>query len=625
LCKNGLFTSLALVASLAFASCAKKTEPQLDSCVQGTPSITTGSTGTGLVFVADPEASSGVSSLSPSSLKLDEFRSEVKLDRLGGRGVLEGQYADIRNGLSCDHGFGAYDVANRFHYSHADSRFQETMSYYYADTYLARLDEIGYLSNRTPVKVVAHCMLEDNAFYFRSRVDGQVVGNVCLGDSYYTRGASYADDASVTVHELQHGATTDAYDLRQSLNRFWYDEAGALNEAVSDFMAMSFLEPMLPAAFDPRTFSRWALGSFIPGEIHERGMYRCPAYDSRFSSECSGFPGFSGPDNIVSYVYPDGLGWPFPKNYEGPAYAAEAFNEYGGQEEIHNAGMVLEGALWDVHVAVRNARGGDARGAHLAVMKLLLESIKHLPKPREEANQLSPVTFRELAQWMVDLSSEPAIGMSPAEQSAVASALTARGLFGGPLLPSGWAEVGPGIAGVSAGVRIHDNPIKLKRWLASMGSEPAQVTQGVSTGLNGQLDRGETVAIWFDVANNAAISAGGLRITVTTPDADAVQILDDYTNIGASGPGRAQLMYGKVYGRTVVEALAPASSPRPSYNVPAGTSYFRTNPHYDRSFTTALWVKVSPTAASGRTVRFSLEILPSNGPAVSLDFPVRIN
>jgi hypothetical protein len=615
---RGLFPVLAVSFLLSLSACNSqdRDEPQVTNCVQGTPAQTTGSSGTALVFIPDPEAGSGSDNLSPTSLRLDDYRSEVPLANLGGRGVLEGRYVDVRNGLGCNLGFGAYDATNKFNYSHSDSRFQEAMTYYYGDIYRSHMDDIGYLLNQIPIKMVAHCTLADNAYYFRARVGGNIVGNVCLGDSYYTRGASYADDASVTIHELQHAGTTDAYDLRQSLNRLWYDEAGALNEAVSDFMAISFIEPMLPAAFDPRTFSRWALGNFIPGQTGFRGAHKCPTYDSAFKTECSGFPGFSGASGRISYVYPDGLGWPYANNFDGPNYAADAFARYTAQEEIHNTGILLEGALWDIFSAIRAERGGNSPSAQAAVSKLVMEAIKHLPKPSESVNQISPVTFREFAQWIADLSSEPAMGLSSAEQSAVSSVLTARGLIGGTPLPVTWAEVGPG-SSEAPGVRIIDEAIKLKGWLIDMGADPAQVTQGITTGLNRQLDPGETVAIWFDIANTAAVSAGGIKITVSTPDGDAIRILGDDTNIGAAGTNSAQIMYSKIYGATVAGQLNPT--------IPVGTSYFRTNRHFSSRFTTAIWVKVNSQAAHGRTVRFRLDLDPSNGPASALDFPVRIN
>jgi hypothetical protein len=597
-------------------ACAKKDLADLSTCLQTTPSHTAGSSGAALVFSPDPGASADSMTLSPTAVNLDDYRTRVELAHLGGMGILQGQYVDVLNGMDCNLGFNAYDPKNQFLYTHADRRFQEAMAYYDGDLYRSHIDNIGYLVNSNSVRVIAHCMLEDNAFYFRSQESGQTYGNVCLGDSQYTPGASYADDAEVTVHELEHASTTDAYDLQQSLNQLWYDEAGAMNEAVSDFMALSYIQPLLPTAFDPRTFSRWALGNYIPNSVNTRGAQKCPTYDSQFANNCSAFPAFSGANNTISYVYPDGVGWPYSNNFTGPNYAANAFATYTAQEEIHNAGVLLEGALWDVYDSIRTARGGDSVSAQSATARLVLEAVKHLPKPTTAVNGISPVTFRGLAQEMVDLSSDPALGLSSAEQSAVSTELTARGLYGGTPLPASWAEVGPG-SGATPGMLVLDNPAKVKSWLAAMGADPAQVTQGVSTGLNGQLDPGETVALWFDIGNTAKVSAGGINITVTTPDGDAIQILDGSTNIGSVGGNTTQIQYAKIYGSTVASELGPS--------VPVGTSYFKSNPLFQSSYRTAVWVRVNAGTAHGRVVTFHLDIRPSNGAAVALDFPAKVN
>jgi hypothetical protein len=605
---------MGLLFAFAFSACAKKQNTALSvDCVSSTPPKTAGSTGSALVFVPDPEVASGNPHLSPTSMNLDDYRSAVTLSHLGGLGILEGQYVDVRDGLFCNGGFGAQSSNNQFEYIHADPRFQEAMAYYDGDLYRAHIDSIGYLATQVPVEIVAHCMLDDNAFYFRSQVNGVQVGNVCLGDSAVTEGASYSDDAQVTTHELQHASTTDAYDLKQDLNRFWYDEAGSMNEAISDFMALSFTEPLISSSFDPRTFSRWALGTFIPGETNTRGAQKCPTYDSQFGNDCSNYPDFSGGGNTISYVYPDGVGWPYANNFTGPNYAGDAFVRFGAQEEIHNAGVLMEGALWDVFAAIMKSRS-NGPAAQGAVTALVLEAVKHLPKP--SFSQQSPVSFRGLAQNLVDFSSDPGLGFSPSEQTAISDALTARGLIGGTQVPSGWATVGTG-SSASPGVRIEDNPVTLKKWLSAMGADPSQVTQGIAIGINGRLDPGETVAIWFDISNTSAMTAGGVNVTLSTSDGDVIKVLDGNTNIGASTPTSAQIQYGKIYGTATVAKLNPT--------VPAGASYFRTNPGYFASYYTAIWLKVSSAAAHGRVVTLHLDLAPSNGAQASVDFPVRIN
>jgi hypothetical protein len=385
----------------ALAGCAKgSSDSQGVNCAASSlePNVAT-DTGTARVFSPDPILASGQDALSPTSLQLDSFAKGVTLERLGGHGVLEGKYVDVRNGLGCDGWFGAFDAQNAFAYPHSDARFQEAMSYYWGDQYRSSLDKAGYLQPSLPVHVLAHCSKEDNAFFMRGKDSGgNRVELVCLGDSVATPGASYADDATVTVHELQHATTTDTYSFSENLNSFWYDEAGSLNEAVSDFMALVFEEPLVSPTFDPRVFSRWALGTFIPHHAGTRGAHKCPAYDPTYPS-CTGFPAFSATNNTISYVYPDGMGWPYANNFQGPGYARDAFSTYKGQEEIHNAGILLTGALWDVYEAIKANHSGNQAEAQSLSTKLVMESISHLPKPTSSSG--SPVSYRGLATQLV--------------------------------------------------------------------------------------------------------------------------------------------------------------------------------------------------------------------------------
>ena len=630
-----LFFIFNLLLFLA-TGCAPKEANLADTSFCAPTSLSAGvvaASGKASVFHLDPMISSGNFKLSPQSQNLDQYTVPVILPRLGGRGVLEGTYVDVRDNMYCNGMYGAYDLKNQFTYSHSDPRFQEAMSYFYGDQYRATIDSLGYLVSKVPVRVYAHYLLADNSSFYRGP-DG--VGQVRLYDSASTPGASYADDATVIVHELQHGSTVDLYDPdpKNYLNQFWYDEAGAMNEAVSDFMSLLFFQTdVLALGQDPKLFSRWALGSFSTSP-HTRGANRCPVYDSAYASGCTNFPNFSADNNTVSYVYPDGLGWPYANNFKSPAFVKDAFNSYRSQEEIHNAGVLLEGALWDVAEAIRAAHGGDASVSHNLTGKLLLESLRHLGKPQTSppAN-LSPVTFRGLAQSMMDRLSDPTFlqstGMGATEQNAVAQALTQRGLYGVPTLTTDWAAVGPGTP-AAPGVRIQDNPLILKEWLLSLGFSDQEanqaIPQGLSTGLNGQLDPGETAMIWFDVQDTSTITAGGVLITATSNDPD-VQIYDPSLNIGAvSGLAapqtQAQIRYGKINGTAIVSALA---SNNPANNVATRNSYFGTNPFYASSYNTGIFVMVSPQAAHKKVVNLQVTALPSNGIASTKNFPVTIN
>ncbi len=620
------------VATMLAVSCAKlqdQTGAKSAYCapqsLTSTSSFASDSSGTAgadtavaRVFKVDPVNSSGIPTLSPASLKLDDYRMDATLYRLSGRGVLDGNYVEVRNGLSCGEWFGAYETRGNFVYSHSDPRFQETMAYHMGDEYRALLDKLGYLRPIEPVRIVAHCMKDDNAFYMRQQdLSGQIIGKVCLGDSIATPGASYADDGVVTVHELQHATTIDLYtggDAHQSLNQFWYDEAGGLNEAVSDFAALAYTVPSLSDALDPRVFSRWALDKFYPGSRGTRGTHRCAEYDGSFKSNCSGFPGFSSDNNQVSYVYPDGLGWPYANNYKGPDLVRSAFNTYRSKEEIHNVAILLEGALWDVFEAIKSNHNGDSLAAQALTLKATLEALRHLPRPT--LKNLSPVTFRAFVNAWTTYAG--LVGLNAADQEAARQAFTARGLLGGRTLESNWAAVGAG-ALATPGLKIEDNPNKLKSWLYSMQSDTSLVTQGIETGINNQLDPGEVVALWFDLKNVSDLTAGGVGLNITSKDPE-VTFLDARTNIGAVSSSQAQIQYFKVNGTAIVEALSG-----PNYPIGTGNSYFLTHPFFALNWSTAVWAKVSPTAAHGKVVTFQVETTPSNGATSTVLFTAKIN
>jgi hypothetical protein len=621
------FPSLApaLVLGLTLTGCLKQSQdpqPSQDPCVGALAPRSSMSTGNSWIFDPDPMVASNNPILSPASVKLDSYRSPASLDRLTGRGVLEGQFVDVRNGLLCREGYLAQDSKNQFLYPHSDPRFQEAMSYVWGDRYRAMLAGAGALEpNATaPMRIVAHCMRDDNAYYVRHEDQaGTIAQKVCLGDSVATPGASYADDATVVVHELQHATTVNSYSLTQELNTFFYDESGALNEAISDFSALAFLEPSLPASFDPRLFSRWALGTFMPGQSSERGAHWCPAYDSDHGRGCrnsrldtTSWSGFSGSANTVSYVYPDGLGWPFADNFRPAGSVRQAFTDYPSQEEIHNAGILMVGALYDAFVALRSNHGGDSDFAHGMMAVAIKQALLRSPKPT--LANLSPVTLRGFSSDLV--AAAGVMGWSSPDVASLTSALTARGLIGGPELASGWAMPGPGIS-PNPGVLLVDDPNRLRGWLLYwLGSDPNVVQQGISTGLNQRLDEGETAAIWFDIGNRSELTAGGLLLTVTSQD-PGVTFLDGNYNVGAISAQQAQIRYGKVNGSGVVRALSP--------EVPTGTSYFQTNPAFASSPFTGLWIRAAKSGSlKGKTVHFQVRIEISNGATETLDFPLAI-
>ena len=204
--------------------------------------------------------------------------------------------------------------------------------------------------------------------------------------------------------------------------------------------------------------------------------------------------------------------------------------------------------------------------------------------------------------------------MSNSDQGAVTLALTQRGLLGGPLLDSSWATVGPGAA-PNPGLFVEDDYLLLKFWLTEEGGDPTLITQGPETGLNHRLDPGDVAAVWFDIQNSSAITAGGLEVTVKSLDSD-VTILDGRANWApiatAVGLMEAQTHYFKVNGTSIVQDISSANQ---SFHVATGNSYFKTNPFYKQDPSAAVWIKVSPTAPHGKQVTLQVTSLPTNGAA----------
>lgn len=625
---------------VAVGGCGNKTDPNACAPAQASaaPALSAAAKdqGTASVFIPDPIGASGDLTLAPSSAKLDSYRTSVTLSHLNGKGILQGKYVEVVNGLKCNQKFGAFDPKQQFEYLHSDWRFQEAMAYHFGDTYQTQLDQTGYLRSAFPVRVVAHCELADNAYFTRtSDSKGNPLGLVCLGDSVATPGAFYSDDAVVTVHELQHAATADNYSLTQELNQLWYDEAGSLNEAISDFMGLLFTDPLIPSQFqlDPRTFSRWALGTFFASSNRVRGAHLCPQYDSGFPN-CNRFPSFTAPTtgspnlSSISYVYPDGMGWPYPKNTSGSLPISQVFKKYLGQEEIHNAGVLMEGALWDVFQAIKASHVSDGLNVSRVMSQLILESLRHLPQANRSTNH-SPVNYRGFSSNLVTYSAQVP-GLTTVDQTRVAAALKNRGLHDSDeITDDAWLQVGTGTnwvipSTVTPGVFVQDDPHVIISWLNQMGADSSMVKQGPATGLNSRLDPGEVAALWFDLQNQGDLTAGGVLLTVTSSDSD-LEILGSSVNIGYlnhSGLNQTQITYQKVNGNAIVSALNPGGA---IDSIPIGNSYFKTNPFFNQNWRTAVWVRVKPDAAHDKDVGLVVSAAPTNGITSSQNFSVRIH
>jgi len=631
------FIACALLS--VFNSCAQD-EPapleRVESCAPSSLPKVAGTTGQASVFSPDPIISSLNSNLSPSSSSLDSFAQDVQLDRLTGYGVLQGEFVDIRNLIDCDGAYGAYSSTQDFRIDHSDPAFQEANAYYASDQYLSMLSQANAIQPEEQFTIFAHCIEEDNAFYVRGYDEtGATTHSVCLGNSVTTPGAFYADDSMVSVHEIQHGVLANAYHPTIEFNQFFFDFAGSANEAIADFMALMQYEEETPALLDPRMFSRWALGTFEAGTNSARGAHFCPMYDTRFNSGCTGTAGLTL--TSVDYTFPVGLGWPFSNSVY--SNIQQAYANYLGIEQIHNAGIVLTGALFDAYLAVADAAGGNQHAAKLFMTKLMMDTIAELGSTHLPSNDsLSPVTFMAITDTMVDL----ATTSNATYAAAIESAFAARGFASGASsIPNTWLVAPQGAAACSTDAlssnalctaRVRRKSDTLRHWMSDMGGNATIPSNTAQTrAASGSLHPGEIAVIWFNLGNALQPTVGEVEVTVSISN-PSVNILGNTYNIGSmnsvGSTQYAQVHYLKVYGTDTASSGLNHLIDVDSNSATSEGVYFRSNPKFDNEsigYLTGIWVQTT-SSASG-TARFKVRAKASNSTTqpTGIDFDVPIS
>jgi len=599
------FTSTAALHVFAFAlalgGCAKAKVSSSTYCAEdvGTTPIA-GTTGTGKVFKLDPLVASGNPALSPGSSSLGNYTSTVTLRNLLGYGVLKGTYVDVVSD-KCGEYYGAYSTSNSFNYEHGDERFAEVMNYHYGNQFREDLNASSALYPSGSFLMIANCDVDDNAYYSQGYdASGNLVDFVCMGRSTsYPTTTSFSEDGEVMMHELQHGTTGHAYSSSEDFNKFDYDEAGAINEAVSDFIGLIQGDTEVVSPFKNFEFSRWALGLLFDSSSM-RGAARCPAWTADYPT-CGNFSktstGFSESAKRVSFAYPDGLGWP----YAGPASGAtlaSVFQSDTGFEEIHQTAPIITGALWEIYDALKSA--SDADTARRRMQRLVVETVKTLP--HASAADPSPVTMPVFAAKLVAMAATATAGnFTAGERTTIANVLSARGLTSIPAVADGWATVGPNTVGGHAGLF----------WFE---------TTAVSTA-NNRMHAGEKGALWFDIKNTDANTAAAPLIKVTSSDA-RVKFSGVSKNPGYVSDTVAYIRYGKINGTTIQTQM----------NNGAGTHTGIANDYFSASggtlygvnSQTALYVEIGSGIAAGTTFNFTLEITPANktSAASTVVFPV---
>jgi hypothetical protein len=566
-----------------------------------------GSTGNATIFDIDPMHASGNASLSPGTANLEPYTSSATLTNLAGYGNLRGSYVyvvtDRCPASNGEPDYGSYSASNDFRYPHSDDRFAETMNYHYGNLYRSELDAAGALYPTPTFQMIANCDVEDNAYYSQKIVGSTLVDFVCIGSPTGYATTDFSDDSEVFVHELQHATTGNAYSTLEDFNKLNYDEAGAINEGVSDFTALMQAEPDIMAPFKPFEFSRWALGQFF-GESLARGAAKCPVWTADYPA-CAGFnkaaAGFSASAKRISFAYPDGLGWP----YAGPTLGSTlktVFTNSGGFEEIHQTAPIITGALYDAYVAVK-AVYGDATTARRKMLKLLMETVKVLPKA--SGTDPSPVTMPVFATTLLaTMNGSLSATFSAGAKTAITTAMSDRGLTGIPAVADGWAGVGTGST-QHAGIFFYET-----------------TAVGVA---NSRMHAGESGAVWFDVSNSSANTAAAplLKVTISDMTGKVTFSSNRSLNPGYVNSRVAYVRYGKINGSTVVAALNNGTALQ---NSGMTTSYFAGSSLLGINIDTALYVNVASNASVGFAFNFVVEATPANltSAASTATFPVTV-
>ena len=242
-------------------------------------------------------------------------------------------------------------------------------------------------------------------------------------------------------------------------------------------------------------------------------------------------------------------------------------------------------------------------------------------------------------------------GLTAADKAAARKMLAERGLSDQtPDLRVGWMGQGAGVnfritTTPTPRMRVMDNPTILKKWLSSaVGEDNAEIMVSPDQISTSNLGPGKVAAIWFDIQNNQPLSAGGVLLTVTSLDPDVI-LLSSPVNVGSliqSARGETQIMYEKINGTAIVNSMSgltgaltgPFTGPLTGVltgpftadeTIPLGNSYFKTNPYFDATWRTAVWVKVRSVAARGKAVSFEVRATPSNGDTDTHKFQTEIN
>ena len=190
---------------------------------------TSGSTGTGSVFVSNPVQSLGDESMtdqkdSDAAVPAAAYH-DVALTNLDGSGFLRGDFATVVS----ETGNPAFSSTNTFRYTRNQDQFEQVMAYYWVTEAQKYIQRLGFGSRMRAVNDGAQRLRinqfgQDNAFATDHPRNELRFGKGGVDD---------AEDAEVILHEYGH-----AIHFSQNFS-FGSEEAGAISEGFGDYWAVT--------------------------------------------------------------------------------------------------------------------------------------------------------------------------------------------------------------------------------------------------------------------------------------------------------------------------------------------------------------------------------------------------
>jgi Zn-dependent metalloprotease len=194
-------------------------------------------TGKGRVFDPNPVVSLNAPTLEDDSTIPDTAYRDVPLERLDGKGSLDGKFVTTSSTANR-----ASSASLEFLFHREDRSFKEVMAYFHIDRVRTHLGSLGFddVMNH-PIDVNIDGETDDNSHY------DPATKSLTFG----TGGVDDAEDAEIILHEYGHAIQDD-----QVPGFGEGRETGAMGEGFGDFLAASFFADIKPSSMRP-TIGNW--------------------------------------------------------------------------------------------------------------------------------------------------------------------------------------------------------------------------------------------------------------------------------------------------------------------------------------------------------------------------------